>query len=299
MRIHLKQGESLTAVLGDAVQTTNPNAHVEWEDQSNRDTTRVALSGASVVTLLSSPNASGRTVTGLILRNPDTAAIALTLSQVVGGVSLVLLIVTLEPGYTLIVGENGIAVVDSTGKQIQGGGESSSIVGAASGEGVTAVEQALGGVWNRTTLTLADTPIVLVDEADTVAYGGLKIYDMPRGRIVVLSASADLAVAKTSAGVDDDYNGDFSMGTVVASNDATLTATEANIIPSTATPEATDGATTAVGASTAPLVVDGSATPMDVYFNALVDDSDHDVDGTPANLEFTGTIEIIWAYLGV
>lgn len=169
--------------------------------------------------------------------------------------------------------------------------------GSAAGEGVSA--QTIGnGVVNKTVLTLENTAIPLVDEAGVVAYGGLKVFDLPEGLVQILGAVADLAVTKSSAGVNNDFDGDFAVGTVTASNNNTLSATEANIIASTATPQAAAGATTAKGVSTAVLTLDGTATAVDVYLNALVDDADHDVTTTPASLIVNGTITLSWIHLG-
>lgn len=153
----------------------------------------------------------------------------------------------------------------------------------------------------RTVLTLTNTPVVLADAAGVVAYGGLKILDLPEGAILFLGASVNLALTKSSAGVNADWDGDFSLGTVTASNNATLSSTEADLIPSTATPQASAGATTAKGASTsteAPKVFDGTSTAKDVYLNILVDDADHDVTTTPCNIIANGTITILWSLLG-
>jgi hypothetical protein len=192
----------------------------------------------------------------------------------------------------------GTAAISSTltvtGAQLTGSG-----VGAKNGGTVTASEQG-NSVVHKTILTLAATPITLVDEAGVVAYGGVKVYDFPAGAILMLGATADLAITKSSAGVNTDWDGDFGIGTVTASNNATLSSTEQNILPTTATPQAAAGATTAKGQSTATenAVLDGTATAVDAFLNVLVDDTDHNVNGTPCNLLFTGTITLSWVNLG-
>ena len=151
----------------------------------------------------------------------------------------------------------------------------------------------------RVTLSAIDIP--LVDEAGVVAYAGLKILDLPAGAITLLGASANLTILKDAAGVNADFDGDFGIGTVTASNNATLATTEQNIIPTTALPQAVAGATTAKGQSTATevgAVFDGTTTPVDVYLNFLVDDADHDVTTTATNLTVSGTIDIVYAELG-
>jgi len=166
------------------------------------------------------------------------------------------------------------------------------------GTGVT-VTEAPG--LRKAVVTLAATPVALVDEAGIVAYGGLKILDLPEGLITFLGAVADLAVTKDAAGVNDDWDGDFALGTATAGIDATLTGTEADLIPSTATPQAVAGATTATGLSTgteAPALFDGSTTAVDVFLNFLVDDADHDVTTTPTNLVVSGTVTVLYALAG-
>lgn len=171
--------------------------------------------------------------------------------------------------------------------------------GAGTKNGSTVAVKELGdGVIHKTVFTFTDHAIALTDNAGTVAYGGSKIYDFPEGIIMVLGASTDIALTKSSAGVNDDWDGDFGVGTVTASDNATLASTEQNIIPTTATPQATAGATTADGNSTAAVVIDGSATAADVYLNFLVDDADHDVTGTACNLIVNGTMTMVWTSLG-
>lgn len=173
-------------------------------------------------------------------------------------------------------------------------------VGDSGGAAGGATSKLLGHV-RKEVIHLDNVTVALTDVAVTVAYLGQKIFDMPEGHILFLGASADLAVTKDAAGVNDDWDGDFSLGTVTAGADATLTGTEADLIPSTPTPQAVSGATTAKGQSTATesgAIFDGSATPMDVFLNVLVDDADQDVTTTPTNLIFNGTITLVYANLG-
>ncbi len=178
--------------------------------------------------------------------------------------------------------------------------QTASGVGAVAGSGVT-VEEFGDGANHKTRFTFTDAAIALTDEAGVVAYGGLKIYDFLAGFILMLGAVANLTITKSSAGVNADWDGDFGLGTATASNNNTLSSTEQNVIPTTATPQAVAGATTAQGASTnteAAKVLDGHTTPIDLYLNFLVDDADHNVNGTPCNLIVNGTIEVSWINLG-
>ena len=174
--------------------------------------------------------------------------------------------------------------------------------GVAAGAGVAAREDRVaGGVTRQVTLTLVNTPVPLVDEAGVVAYGGLKVFDFPAGLLRFEGAIMDLALTLSDVGVDDDWNGDIGLGTATASNNNSLSGTEQDLIPTTATPQATSGATTGDGESTsteAGVVFDGTGTAKDCYLNILVDDADHDVTGDATDIIVNGTITITYTLLG-
>lgn len=170
--------------------------------------------------------------------------------------------------------------------------------GAAAGSGAVAGNSPGDGL-TKTVITLTNFTIPLVDNAGVDAHGGAKFYDFPAGVIQIDNAHTALAVTKSSAGVNADWDGDFSLGSVVAAVDATLTGTEANIIPTTATPQAVAGVTSANGDMTTPLRLGTLAGALDAYLNVLVDDADHDVTGTPCNLIFNGTITMWWRNLSL
>lgn len=157
------------------------------------------------------------------------------------------------------------------------------------------------GAVHKTVITLASTPVTLADNAGVVAYGGQKLYDFPEGLILIHGAVADLDLALSAAGVNADWDGDVGVGSVTASNNATLSSTEQNVIPTTATPQAAASVTTADAVSTATeavTVLDGTSTAADLFLNFLVDDADHDVTSTPTNILATGTITLIWSQAG-
>lgn len=145
----------------------------------------------------------------------------------------------------------------------------------------------------RTVFNLNVTPITLTDETGVILYGGLKILDFPEGCILVLGATVDLAIA-ASGNLDATAEGDFSLGTVTASNNDTLTSTEVDILPSTAIAALVASAGTATGQSTAVAFLDGTSTAKDMYLNVIFDDSDHD----GGSMTVTGTITLVWLNLG-
>ena len=173
--------------------------------------------------------------------------------------------------------------------------------GTASGSGVGAAENGTAAI-QRTVLTLTNTPVVLADNAGVTAYGSLKVYTFPVGVIFHIGSVSNLALTKSSTGVNADWDGDIALGTVAANNGATpLAGTEQDLIPNTATPQAVGGVTTGDADSTtteAGVVFDGTGGAKEAYLNVLVDDADHDVTGTPCNLIANGTITITWILLG-
>lgn len=168
--------------------------------------------------------------------------------------------------------------------------------GAAAGAGATGASVPGDGL-KKTVITLVNFTIPLVDNAGVGAHGGLKFFDFPAGVIDIQNANSALAITKSSAGVIATFDGDFSLGSAVAAVDATLTGTEADIIPSTPTPQAVAGVSSANGDMTTPLRLGTLAGALDAYLNVLVDDADQDVTTTPCNLIFNGTITLWWRNL--
>jgi hypothetical protein len=106
-----------------------------------------------------------------------------------------------------------------------------------------------------------------------------------------------LTVTKSGAGINDDFDGDWGIGTATAGNNNALATTEQDIVATTATTQAVAGVTSiAFPASSATVVsFDGTGTAKDLFLNFLIDDVDQDGGGT---LSVTGTIDITWQYLG-
>lgn len=170
-------------------------------------------------------------------------------------------------------------------------------VGAKNGATVTATEYGTSTL-HQTKLTLAATPLAVTD---SLAYLGVKIYDFPEGRILVLGVTSSLQWAVTTARdttINDSASLTWAVGTATASN-ATLATTMVDLIPKTT--KVLAAATTALNtASTAALAAsahfDGTGTAKDAYLNAAFETAtDIDGDGT---LTATGTVTITWVQLG-
>ena len=159
------------------------------------------------------------------------------------------------------------------------------------------------GYFRKEVISFDNVLVPLVDNAGVVAHAGLKIYDMPAGHVIYMGAVMDLVVTKDHAtGVSDTWAGDVGLGSVT--EDGTVGPLDGNfidLIPNTATPPAVSGSAAFKAESTATesgTHFDGSATPMDVFFNVLVDDGDHDVTTNPTNLILNGTITLLFANMG-
>lgn len=113
-----------------------------------------------------------------------------------------------------------------------------------------------------------------------------------------LGVSAAATSANTYTGINADWDGDFSVGTVTASNNNSLASTEQNIIPTTSTPQAVAAAATAKGVIATPAVFDGTTTAIDVFLNFLIDDADHNVGAGTAQLTVNGTVTLFWFLIG-
>ena len=175
--------------------------------------------------------------------------------------------------------------------------QGSNTVGVVVDKAGLSVKESGFGSQRCTTFTFTNMTVTMTDEAGVILYGGQKLYDFPDGVIKFVAAIADLDLLGTG-NVIANWDGDFGVGTVTASNNATLSSTEQNVIPTTATPQSdASKVTTANGFSTATedASVDGTSTALDLYLNFLVDDTDHNGGGITVT---GGTLKVYWMLLG-
>jgi hypothetical protein len=129
----------------------------------------------------------------------------------------------------------------------------------------------------------------------TGAHGNLKIYDFPAGAILMHGGAAKLTVT-AATGIDAGAALVWAVGTTATATDnATLTTTEANIIPSTAATLTSSTNTSSQYTATAAGILNGTATAIDGYLNVAVPDA-----GATANstVTVTGEIVVTWIQLG-
>lgn len=169
---------------------------------------------------------------------------------------------------------------------------------APAASGITAKTQSFQG-YNRTVITLASAALTFVDNGATGAGGGLKVFDFPEGAIHVSSTCTSLTALSSPTDAPFQTGATtvvMSLGSTAAATDNfTLTTTEANFGASTSVGTLTTGAITAtvtgVGAGT---VLDGTATAVDLYLNLAADATNSVANGT---VTVSGTIVVIWANL--
>jgi len=105
--------------------------------------------------------------------------------------------------------------------------------GTAAGTGVTAAEYGDAAV-HKTVLTLANLAVTITDATTAGGHGAQKVYDFPQGLIEIVGATMDLTTAAGTGGIADTAALVASLGTAtVGTDNATLTSTEADILPST------------------------------------------------------------------
>jgi len=171
--------------------------------------------------------------------------------------------------------------------------------GAVAGSGAVADEKGDGNV-HVTTITLTDRVVTMTDATTAGNHGTSAVYTFPFGNIVVLGASCNLTTAAGTGGIADTAALVGSVGSVaVGTDNATLTSTEADIIPSTAG-TLSSGAGVLKGESTALAAIDNtttgtSGTAKTAKLNLAVPDA-----GTSGNDTITvnGTITLVWINAG-
>lgn len=163
---------------------------------------------------------------------------------------------------------------------------------APAGTGVTSEEYV--AKTRRVRFNLVNVAIATTDNGVNGAQGSLKFADFNFGLVAILGAISNLSIS-AAAGIGATAAVVGSIGTVAAgAGDATLTSTEANIIPST-TCTLTSSAGVMDGEFTAAAALDGTTTAIDAYLNFAVPDA-----GSTANSTITvnGTIDLYVLFLG-
>lgn len=149
----------------------------------------------------------------------------------------------------------------------------------------------------KTVLTLDKVVVTMTDATTAGSHGSLKLYDFPACNLLFLGGSCNLTLTAGEGGIADTAAVVAAVGTTtVGTDNATLTTTEADLIPSTASTLTAGAGTTKGKTVTAGVVVfDGTSTAKDAWLNFAVPDA-----GSTANdtLTVSGTITLVWSNLG-
>lgn len=149
-------------------------------------------------------------------------------------------------------------------------------------------------------IRVKNVPLVATGAAG-VGWATAVVGDFPQGNILLLGAVAYLQFSKNTvagaAGVQDTFDGDYSLGTTPTADNA-LAGTEANIVPSTPLGAATAGVSPVVrGASTTPPgMLDNTDDSLEINVNLLIDDANISADAQ--NLLVSGVIYVSYVVLG-
>ena len=147
---------------------------------------------------------------------------------------------------------------------------------------------------HKTVLTMADTPLLITATATTNAWGSVKIYDFPAGRLLIQGVTVDgIDIEIDTNSLTIASEGDFAFGTVAASTNA-LSSTMVDLCPSTSIAAITTVVNSALSASAQ---FDGTSTAKDMYLNFAIDNGDQTV-STIATNTVDGVVTIHWLDLG-
>lgn len=150
----------------------------------------------------------------------------------------------------------------------------------------------------KLTINVKALQVAITDPGAAVGYGSAVAGRLPEGNILILGAVANLVLSSASAGIITTFLANFSVGQA-ATADATLTLTDADIIPSTATSAATAKVSPLTrGASANPVVpvmIDNTDSSKNVNMNVTVPDASLSANST---MQVDGQIYIAYVILG-
>jgi hypothetical protein len=147
---------------------------------------------------------------------------------------------------------------------------------------------------------LAFSKTIEVDGATGVGFGAVVLGGLPVGNILFLGAVSYVQLTKLSAaGVQDTFDGDYSIGTAPTA-DATLAAGDIDLIPSTPLGAATAGVSPRVRAThtaaIAGTVYDNTDGSLELNLNVLIDDAN--ISANDQTLTAAGVLHLVFAVLG-
>lgn len=193
-----------------------------------------------------------------------------------------------------------VPVLTTTDQTIEGTKTFAAVPKTSAGNGAVVAAKASAveygeGLIHQTVLTFTLTGANDLDMADSAAHGtGVKVYDFPEGRILLLGATVNAVLATTGVNATPNNVVIMGIGSRVQTDDATLDAADVDIIPATNC-AITTNAGTFKAALAASAHFDGTTTPLDLFVNAGIIDANS---GAAVTLAVTGTATLTWINLG-
>lgn len=238
----------------------------------------------------------------LVLRKTNDGGISYTtVATITADVTSTVLAVEEDANYSFYCSVFTAGTAAVTLADINESGTSRLVRGSSPLTTITTLESGLDVY--RTKLKLSSVPVSVVSVTTGAGVGGTKIYDFPEGRILVLGTMADLSIeiatAKQADFTDATPEGGIGIGTVAPANaDALGTdATDDDFATATAFVMAAYADASVQCPSEASLQFNGTATPIDMYVNVLVDAVDID-DGVTTEVLVSGLVSFQWINLG-
>jgi hypothetical protein len=199
---------------------------------------------------------------------------------------------------TLEIESGAVASIESGGKLDVESGGTLSITGIvtprhAAGTGGAKVDVSESGdCFNVTTLTLSSDTITMTDAAAAGCHGTLDLYVFAAEVNTILVSLPNLTLTAGAGGIADGAALIYSIGTAaVGTDNATLTSTEADVVPSTAATLTSGTVANVKSANTAAVVLNGNAGAKTIRLNLAVPDADSSGNDT---ITVSGTVTLKW-----
>lgn len=151
----------------------------------------------------------------------------------------------------------------------------------------------------KTARLSVNEPLSFTGTTATIEFATVALAGLPEGNILLLGAVANLTfTGPTSANLTNDFEGDYSVGTVPTADTDLSDTGEANIIASTPIPAATAEVSANVRATNATqAIIDNTDGSGEINLNVLID-ADEVTNATTVIITVTGTIDIAYIVLG-
>ncbi len=160
-----------------------------------------------------------------------------------------------------------------------------------------------GGAVRKLNISLDGLSVSVSSTGAAIGFGSAVVRGLPEGNIQILGAvlsNFSLAGSGADANLGDTWDGDFGIGTTPA-DDATITAGDVDLLPSTAlgaaTAEVSPTLTRTVGVTPTMIPIDNTDASLEMNLNVLIDAADI-VDDQTVVLTASGLLSISYMVIG-